>query len=89
MTAAAVEETTAVEAPVRRRRVFWRVAAGALILALGLIGVWVLAGDPTPPDPVVCDRLEAQALAEQDITVIYEMDRMGCEDPPYDAVRWP
>jgi hypothetical protein len=79
-----------VAAPVDARRpVPWRIAAGVLIFVLGLTGVWILSGHHPAPDPAQCDRLEATAIERQDITVIYEMDRLGCPNPPYDAVRWP
>lgn len=70
-----------------RRSLLWRLAAGAVVFVLGLILIWVAAGSYTPPDPAECAAL--RDMAEQGDDVVYEMERRGCPDVPYDAVNWP
>lgn len=74
--------------PAGRKDVVGRAIASALLIILAIC-VWFLVDSDEPADPAECATLRATAIELQDITVIYEMDRLGCQDPPYDAVRWP
>ena len=79
--------TSTVAAPVvvktARRALPWRLVAGVVIFVFGLIGVWILSGDYTPPDPARCELLRTQSLYTPDVAL--EMERLGCEDPPHRA----
>jgi hypothetical protein len=64
-----------------RRPILWRLAAAALIAGFALIAVWVLSGSYAPPDPAECAALRELTTRTPD--VVYEMDRIGCDNPPY------
>lgn len=61
-----------------------RALAVAVLLAAAA-GVWWAAGDYTPPDPTRCAAL--RQYTAQTPAVVYEMDRIGCDDPPYERLR--
>lgn len=62
------------------------VAVAVVALTLAGFGVAQLGGGYVPPDPADCEALRATVIETGDITVVYEMERVGCENPPYDAV---
>jgi len=68
-----------------RRPLPWRLLAGALIFILGLIGVWLISGDYVPPDPAECAALRDVVAESPD--VVYEMERRGCPNAPYERLR--
>lgn len=58
----------------------------AVLLALLLAGIWYGDRDYTPPDPAECATLHAAVFATRDIEIVHEMNRIGCDNPPYQLV---